>query len=159
MHDEIAKMRNELPTYLGNAYAEHLMIVTRWSSILKKSAVRASLRDYFKAKDDQYWESLYMYCRNKKIPWVPGYLCLKLMKAFDKALDNRMNDVRLLNKAFVSSRELAAAFGKPYVAEKSEVEDRPYVAGSRPVSLRAASSCRRGPLPSEAGFWEDWDYE
>lgn len=102
--------------------------------------------------------------------------------AFDKALASRMNEVCLLNEAFLSSHSLALALGKPVPsntpqpAKAVDLQKEMWADNERKVQAHRANikpvpqnaiyspprrwsrkqSCSQAEKPNYS-FWDDWD--
>ncbi|NCC96113.1 MAG: hypothetical protein EOM02_04660 [Synergistales bacterium] len=167
MFDKYEYMRERFPRYIGDSYAIHLVARLNWNDRFDRNSVTRSLEAYFKAKKREYWEKLESYCEKNRIPWHEGMITLNMMQSFDKVLtkfmrfEGRFGDVRRINEVFASPESLAKALGTTYVSPEPVVKVKASPSGNTPVSCpsQACSHAGRGFLPSQAGFWEDWDYE
>ncbi|NCC62551.1 MAG: hypothetical protein EOM12_16805 [Verrucomicrobiae bacterium] len=145
-------MKDALVLHVGEFYASHLKALLKRNSSLEMNNIRLSLGNYFKAKDDQYWESLYAYCKKRNDPWNLYFLCNKFTLAFDKALASRMNEVYLLNEAFLSSHSLALALGKPVPSNTPQ----PAKAVDRSLSSEMSQKDRIGMTQSLRFSWDSF---
>lgn len=168
LHPDALKIKNKVILHFGSYYARHLIKISKNSQFLDCVAIRRSVDNYFKAKDDLYWAELYSFCLGLNTRWTFHDILSRLARVFDKTLGDKLNEPRFVGNAFLSAKTLAENLGKPFSDTSTEAKWAAYEERLRcrkesvpPTTETTGSSdsdtCRRFSK-LDYSFWDDWDY-